>query len=48
VCGGDCDTIDNGSSTRNACGCSNGCPCGLTCGCFELAPGLNVCDLCVR
>lgn len=48
ACGDDCDTIDDGSSTRNACGCSSGCPCGLSCGCYDIAPNVGVCDICVR
>jgi hypothetical protein len=48
ACGDDCDTIDDGSGTRYACGCGSGCPCGLSCGCYEIAPSVTVCDICVR
>ena len=45
-----CDGIDTGASQRSACGCTSDgdCPCGLTCGCYELAPGANACGICVR
>jgi len=46
--GGDCDTIDVAGSTRYACGCSGGCPCGLSCGSYEIAPGVTVDGICVR
>lgn len=48
ACGEDCDTLDDGSGTRYACGCSSGCPCGLSCGCYEIAPNVGVCDICIR
>jgi hypothetical protein len=48
LCGTDCDTIDDGTSTRHACGCSNGCPCGLHCGSYEIAPNVSVSDICIR
>jgi hypothetical protein len=48
LCGMDCDTIDDGSGTYKACGCSGGCPCGLRCGSYEIAPNVVVSDICVR
>jgi hypothetical protein len=47
-CGADCDTIDDGSGSSKACGCSGGCPCGLHCGSYQIAPGVFVSDICVR
>jgi hypothetical protein len=45
----DCDQITVGGRTRSACGCSNvACPCGLRCGCSDIAPGVRVCNICVR
>lgn len=45
-----CDSIDTGGGARNSCGCSGNsdCPCGLSCGCFEIAPGVNTCGICTR
>lgn len=45
-----CDTIDVSGSSRNACGCNGAsdCPCGLRCGCYEIAPNVNTCGICVR
>jgi hypothetical protein len=45
-----CDGIDAGSGTRFACGCSSSadCPCGLSCGSYEIAPGVSAGGLCVR
>ncbi len=48
LCGADCDTIDDGTGTYEACGCSGGCPCGLRCGSYPIAPGVVVSDICVR
>ncbi|MDH5672637.1 MAG: hypothetical protein OEZ06_10840 [Myxococcales bacterium] len=45
---GDCDTISVGSRTRYACGCSGGCPCGLGCGSYDIAPGISVGNICRR
>ena len=45
----DCDQITVGGRTRSACGCSTvACPCGLRCGCSDIAPGVRVCNICVR
>lgn len=44
----DCDGISTGGGTRYACGCSGGCPCGLRCGCHDIAPNVRVCNICVR
>jgi len=45
-----CDQIDVGGSIRRACDCGSpaDCPCGLDCGCVEIAPNVNVCGLCTR
>ena len=48
ACGPDCDTIDTNAGSRKACGCGAGCPCGFSCGCYEIGPGISVCDLCLR
>jgi hypothetical protein len=48
LCGANCDTIDDGTSSYKACGCSSGCPCGLHCGSYQIAPGVTVSDICVR
>jgi hypothetical protein len=48
LCGSDCDTIDVGTGTRRACGCTGGCPCGLRCGSYQIAPNVFVSDICVR
>ncbi len=49
VCGDDCDSIDAPGVSGNACGCSTGgCPCGLRCGSYEIAPGVSVDNICVR
>src|SRR5262249_12530145 len=48
LCGTDCDTIDDGTGTYSACGCSSGCPCGLHCGSYQIAPGVVVGGICVR
>ena len=49
ACGdGDCETITTPSGTSQACGCSGGCPCGLRCGSYEIAPGVTVSNICVR
>jgi hypothetical protein len=48
LCGADCDTIDDGSGSYKACGCTSGCPCGLHCGSYQIAPGVTVSDICVR
>ncbi len=41
----DCDTING----RRACGCSSvGCPCGFSCGSYEIAAGVFVSGICVR
>ena len=44
----DCDTIDAPGASGNACGCSGGCPCGLRCGSYEIAPNVTVSGICVR
>jgi hypothetical protein len=45
----DCDQITVGGRTRSACSCSSAaCPCGLHCGCTDIAPGVRVCNVCVR
>jgi hypothetical protein len=45
----DCDGISVGGRTRYACGCSTAaCPCGFRCGCADIAPGVRVCNVCVR
>lgn len=45
-----CDTISAGAGSRAACGCSSSadCPCGLSCGSYEIAPGISVGGICVR
>jgi hypothetical protein len=48
LCGSDCDSIDDGTGVRRACGCSSGCPCGLHCGSYEIAPNVTVSGICVR
>jgi hypothetical protein len=48
LCGADCDTIDDGTGVRRACGCTSGCPCGLHCGSYEVAPNVTVSGICVR
>lgn len=51
VCGkpDDCDQITVGGRTRSACGCSTvACPCGLRCGCSDVATGVRICNVCVR
>ena len=48
LCGSDCDTIDDGTGTYRACGCTAGCPCGLHCGSFQIGPNVFVSDICVR
>jgi hypothetical protein len=48
LCGTDCDTINDGSGSYRACGCSSGCPCGLHCGSYQIAPGVVVNDICIR
>ena len=48
LCGPDCDIIDDGTATYRACGCNGGCPCGLRCGSYEIAPNVVVSDICVR
>jgi hypothetical protein len=48
LCGSDCDTIDDATGTHKACGCTGGCPCGLHCGSYEIAPNVIVSDICVR
>ena len=48
LCGADCDTIDDGTGTHKACGCTGGCPCGLRCGSYQIAPNVVVSNICVR
>jgi hypothetical protein len=48
LCGTDCDSIDDGTGVRRACGCTGGCPCGLHCGSYEIAPNVTVSGICVR
>jgi hypothetical protein len=48
LCGPDCDSIDDGTGVRMACGCGAGCPCGLRCGSYEIAPNVTVSNICVR
>ena len=45
-----CDGIDTGGGVRRSCGCSGSgdCPCGFSCGCFTLAPGVRTCGICTR
>ena len=45
-----CDSVTVGSRTRRACGCAadTDCPCGFTCGCYEIAPSIQVCSVCTR
>jgi hypothetical protein len=47
---GNCDSVTVGSRTRRACGCqaASDCPCGFTCGCYEIAPSIQVCSVCTR
>ena len=41
----DCDSVNG----RQACGCSSvACPCGLSCGSFAIAPGINIGGICTR
>jgi len=46
--GTDCDTIDVNGQVSRHCGCTGGCPCGLSCGSIEIAPGVVVSGICVR
>lgn len=45
-----CDTVDTSGSVRHYCGCSTDgdCPCGLACGCIDLAPQVQTCGVCKR
>jgi hypothetical protein len=45
-----CDGVDTGGGVRRTCGCSGSgdCPCGFSCGCFTLAPGVRTCGICTR
>jgi hypothetical protein len=47
--GGDCLGFSQQHETWFACRCSadTDCPCGASCGCFELAPSVPVCGVCV-
>lgn len=47
-CGDDCDSIDAPNASGFACGCSGGCPCGFSCGSYEIAPNVVVGNICVR
>jgi hypothetical protein len=43
-----CNTISAQGRTRYACGCGGGCPCGLRCGSYQIAPNVRISNVCVR